>query len=87
MKEIYFELEVSVRCHVILVYLCFLFLELFLVSRQRGFLDMSHFLLEFMSICQVIIHGRHVVDCDVMTVTHFLVHIRTQTVGYVSGAA
>ena len=42
--------------HAMLACLSFLFLKLMLVSCQCGSLAMSHFLLEVVSICQVIIH-------------------------------
>ena len=65
-KESYFELLESARRHAMLGCLRFLFLQLRLVSRQCGFLAMSRFLLEVVSICQLIIHRRRVVVCDVI---------------------
>jgi uncharacterized membrane protein len=61
-KESCFELVESIRHHVILACLCFLFLQLCLVSRQRVLLSMFHFLLQIVIIFQVLIPRNRVLS-------------------------
>ena len=65
-KERCLELVESIRFHVMSGCLCFLFLQLRLVTRQRSFSVMANALLHLVSIFQVFIPNRRVLVGDVI---------------------